>query len=358
MSERTEPPTPRRLRKAHGEGDSGASAFATQAVGFLAAVVLVPAAGTATAVRASHDLRATLQAIGVAGGIRQAFDPVYLASEIIALTGPILAGAALAAGVVHVAQTSGVIVAQRVAPRLDRLDPTTGIRALFSGDRLFAVARALVAALAVGELGYAALREHVSDLARLAGRLTPVGPAISAAASSLALRAAFVGLLLAAVDIVVVRRSRWRRLRMTKDEVRREHRDSEGDPQTKAARERAYHEMSAQATVADVKSATVVVVNPTHVACALRYDDRRGDDAPVVLAKGEGSLAARIASAAHDYGIPVVRDAPLARALVELEIGQAIPEILYESVAQILSEMAKEQGTAASRSSGDPAARR
>ena len=123
---------------------------------------------------------------------------------------------------------------------------------------------------------------------------------------------------------------------MTKDEVKREHKESEGDPQIKAARERAHQEMLAAATIANVKSASVVVVNPTHIACALRYDEKEGDEAPVVVASGEGDLAERIVRAAQDYGVPVLRDVPLARALVELEVGAAIPEALYEAVAEIL----------------------
>jgi flagellar biosynthesis protein FlhB len=129
-----------------------------------------------------------------------------------------------------------------------------------------------------------------------------------------------------------------KRLRMSKDEVKREYKESEGDPQLKAARERAHHEMLASATVANVKNATVVVINPTHIACALRYDEEEGDDAPLVVAVGEGDLARQIVEAAHAYGVPVLRDVPLARALVELVPGDRIPEELYEAVAEILRE--------------------
>src|SRR5277367_5759118 len=97
------------------------------------------------------------------------------------------------------------------------------------------------------------------------------------------------------------------------DEVKREHRESEGDPMIRAARHRAYQELLAQVAIANVRTATVVVVNPTHLACALRYDEKGGDEAPVVVASGEGELAQRIVAAAADWGIPVVRDVPLAR---------------------------------------------
>src|SRR5205085_75924 len=97
------------------------------------------------------------------------------------------------------------------------------------------------------------------------------------------------------------------------------------------------HEMLASAAVANVKTASVVVVNPTHLACALRNQEGE-DDAPVVVASGEGELAEQIVKAARDYGVPIVRDVPLARALVELAIGDAIPEALYETVAEILRD--------------------
>jgi flagellar biosynthesis protein FlhB len=134
---------------------------------------------------------------------------------------------------------------------------------------------------------------------------------------------------------------------MGKDEVKREHKESDGDPQMKAARERARHELLASATIANVKGASVVIVNPTHLACALRYDDKDGDTAPVVVATGRGDMATRIIEAAHAYGVPVLRDVPLARALVELEVGDVIPEALYEAVAEIL-QLAWEE-TASSR---------
>jgi flagellar biosynthesis protein FlhB len=125
---------------------------------------------------------------------------------------------------------------------------------------------------------------------------------------------------------------------MTKEEVKREHKEAEGDPEVKAARQRAHRDVLAAATIANVRNASVVVVNPTHLACALRYDEVDGDEAPVVVANGEGELADQIVRAAHDYGVPVLRDVPLARALRELEVGEAIPEALYEAVAEILRE--------------------
>ncbi len=337
MSDKTEAPTPRRLRKAREEGDSGASGYAAQAVAFLVAVALLPGALRALASRAVDELDATLSKAG-ASHAPPRFDPVELATTVVSLTLPVLLAAGIAGAVVHAVQTGGVVATKRLAPKLERLDPIAGIRGLFSATRLFAVARAIVAGSVVCWLAYDALRAHVVSIARLVGRPRWIGSVLAEVAGGLAWRAALVGLAIGVVDLVVTRRAWIRKLRMSKDEVRREHRDAEGDPQLKAARERAYHELLAQATIGEVRSATVVVVNPTHLACALRYDERQGDDAPIVVASGEGEVAARIFQAALDYGVPVVRDVPLARALVELAPGQAIPEALYDAVAEILRE--------------------
>jgi type III secretion protein U len=125
---------------------------------------------------------------------------------------------------------------------------------------------------------------------------------------------------------------------MTREEVKREQRESEGDPRTKEARARARDERLASAAVANVRAATIVVVDAARVACALRYDAGDGDAAPVLVASGEGDAAERIARAARDHGVPVVQDAALARRLGELAIGEAIPEALYEAVAEVLRD--------------------
>ncbi len=224
-------------------------------------------------------------------------------------------------------------------PRLERLDPVAGLRGLFSAARFWSVLRALAAGALVGWLACKVLMARMVDLAHLTGRPARVGEVAADAARTLAWQVSLLGLALGAIDVVVTRRAWLGRLRMTKAEVTREHKDAEGDPHIKAARTRAHQEVMTQATLASVRQASVVIVNPTHLACALRYDERDGDHAPVVVASGEGDLAARIVEAAREAGVPVVRDVPLARALLELEIGAAIPEALYEAVAEILREV-------------------
>jgi flagellar biosynthesis protein FlhB len=335
VSDKTEQATPKRLRKAQEEGDSPLSPFAAQAVGFVCAVAIAPAAVVAVASRATADLRAAIaQAGSPAPSI--AFDAASIAAAIVGAAAPLLLAAGVAAGVTSFVQSGGVIAVKKLTPKLERLDLFAGLRSLFSATRAVAVVRAAVFGAGVALLAYHGLRAHAADLVRAAGRLDASVHVAAVVATDVAKRAAILGLFLAVLDVVVTRRQWARRLRMSKEEVKREHRESEGDPQLKAARERAHHEMLASAVIASVKTATVVVVNPTHIACALRYDNEGDDEAPVVVASGHGDLAEKIVEAARQYGVPVLRDVPLARALAELEVGTAIPEALYEAVAEIL----------------------
>jgi flagellar biosynthesis protein FlhB len=345
VAEKTEEPTPRRLRQARKEGDSPLSSYAAQSVAFIVAVALVPATARALWGRAGADLRLSLSAPPriTTSALADAVGGAGFA--VLALVVPLLAVVGATGALAHVVQTGGVFAPERLSPQLARLDPAAGLKRLVSPTRLFAVLRAFVAGAIVSSLAILALRAHVLDLARTAGRSGWVGPLVSAVAGGLAWRVGLLGLLLGVLDGVVMRRAWLHRLRMSKEEVAREHRESEGDPHVKAARERAHRELLAQATVASVRTATVVVVNPTHLACALRYDARGGDTAPVVVAAGEGEHAAGIVRAAHAFGIPVVTDVPLARALLELSTGDAIPEALYLAVAEILRELGAGDGS-------------
>lgn len=332
MSDKTEEPTPRRLAKAREKGDVAVSGAASQALGFVVALALVPAAVVATAAEASHAFRRAL----VPGSPAAAtIDAVH---TVVILVAPVLAGVAAAAALSTVVQTGALFAPARVKPDLQKLDPLAGLRSLASGQRLWNVARAGLAALAVGVLAWRAAATHLADLAHTVGAPGMAGQVAARAAGRIARGAAAVGIFLAIVDLVVVRRSLLSRLRMSKAEIKQEHRESEGDPHWKGARQRAHQEMLAAATVNAVKNATVVIVNPEHLATALRYVDGE-DDAPTVLASGDGALALRIREAARAYGIPIVRDVPIARALRELEVGDTIPEALYEAVAAILDEV-------------------
>src|ERR671921_720864 len=147
---------------------------------------------------------------------------------------------------------------------------------------------------------------------------------------------AVTGLVIAVADYVVVRRQTMKQLKMTKYEIQQEHKNSEGDPHVKAQRRATQMAMSRNRMMAEVATADVLLVNPTHVAVALRYEADRG--APRVVAKGADEVAAKLRERAAEARVPLVQDVPLARALhASCEIGQEVPAQLFTAVARVLA---------------------
>lgn len=335
MTEKTEAPSPRRLRQAREQGDLPVSVALTQSGALIAAIAALPAAAQWIAAESVSWVQRAVR--GELGAPEQWFGPLLSWSL------PVTAAAAIGALGVGLAQTGGAVVPSELAPKWQNLDPIEGFRRLFKLDRVYQVLRALVAASFVTWLSVDALLDETPSIVSTTGQPEVAGALAAHLSQRVLWLGASVSTVLALVDVLVSRRLWLRRHRMTKDEVKREHKESEGDPHLKQERKRAHHEMLNHAAVLSVKDANVVVVNPTHLATALRYEDEQ-DEAPVVVAQGQGELARQIVEAARAYGIPVVRDVPIARALRELEVGDEIPEELYEAVAEILKELWEQAG--------------
>jgi flagellar biosynthetic protein FlhB len=149
-------------------------------------------------------------------------------------------------------------------------------------------------------------------------------------------RVAALFLIIAAGDYFFQKKQLMKQLKMSKDEVKREYKEEEGDPLIKSKRKQMHQEFVFNSSMRNVKKATVVVVNPTRIAVALYYDREKGG-APQVLARGERLIADKIRELAKEYGIPIMRNVSLAQALNKVEIGEEIPEELYEAVAEVLN---------------------
>lgn len=332
MSDKTEQATPKRLAKARREGDSPISAALSQSIGFLAALSVVGGAiALATEQTGSLLAQALLHPNEPAA-------PSTIARVVLSISLPVVTVAAAASSASSFVQTGGNISAQKLIPSLDRLNPFTGLKNLFSWQRVVGIARALFAASVVSYFALRQLKSHAADFAASIGNARAAAMLAASVAGKVAWFAAMVGVSLGLLDLMLTRRAWFQRHRMSKDEVKREHRESEGDPALKAARRRAHQEALTGATLGALKTASVVIVNPTHLATALKYNEEE-ELAPSVVAQGQGEMAKLIIEAARAYGVPIVRDVPVARALNELEIGDEIPEVLYEAVAEILREI-------------------
>jgi FlhB-like protein len=332
MSDKSEKPTPKRLAKARSEGDSAVSAALSQSVGFAAALSVVSGVVALATQQAAGLISAALARPSAIAA------PSTLAAIVLSITVPAVAVAAAGSAAASFAQTGGAVSLKKLSPNLDKLNVITGLKGLFSWQRVVGIARALVAASLVGWFAVRQLSSHGADFAAAIGDARGAVTLAGGLALRVAWFAAAVGLSLGLVDLLLTRRAWFERHRMSKHEIKREYRESEGDPAVKAARRRAHQEALTGATLGALKTASVVIVNPTHFATALKYSEEE-DQAPSVVAQGQGEIAKQIIEAARAYGVPVVRDVPVARALNDLEIGDEIPEVLYEAVAEILREI-------------------
>ncbi len=234
-----------------------------------------------------------------------------------------------------IAQGGLFFATKTLKPKWERLNPLKGAKRLFGPHALWEGAKMLLKSVLVGWFVWRA----VVGLMPMVGGLVPLDIALrigADAATGLMRDVAVAGLVAAAADYAVQRRRTGKQTRMTKKEIKDEHRQSEGDPHLKGAIRSRQLSAARNRMMSDVPQADVVMVNPTHVAVALRYDPAKGT--PRVVAKGAGTMATRIRELAEEHRVAMVEDVPLARALhASCEIGQEIPPELYQAVAQVLA---------------------
>jgi flagellar biosynthetic protein FlhB len=260
------------------------------------------------------------------------------AGEDVAVAVAPLAVACLLAGVaISVAQVGWKPSATAVKPDPKKLNPLTGAKNLFGKRAAFELAKTIAKVAVVGAIVGAVVVPELDDLAALVGMPAPALAArLAQDVLAVALRATAAYLVIAVADLAWQRHTHEKGLRMTKEEVKQEMKGQNLPPEVRSALRRRQMTAARGRMMADVPQADVVVTNPTHYAVALRY----GPDAPapVVVAKGMDVLALKIRAVAADSGVPVVPDPPLARSLHgSVEVGQTIPEELYQAVAHLLA---------------------
>lgn len=223
-------------------------------------------------------------------------------------------------------------------PNFNKLNPLNGIGRMFSTNSLMELGKAVAKALVVGGIGALVIWHNKNAVLLLVSE--PIGSAIPHLGSLVwGSFAAIMGglLLIVAVDVPFQLWEHNKKLKMTKEEVRQESKETEGDPQVKARVRSMQREMARRRMMAEIPKADVVVTNPTHYSVALKYSDSKMR-APVVVAKGSHLMAAKIKEIAKEHNVPILEAPPLARALHKhCELGEAIPEALYTAVAEVLA---------------------
>ena len=250
---------------------------------------------------------------------------------------PVIGVCLMTAILVNVAQVGGRPRMQALKPDPKRLNPLQGAKNIFGPNAMFEGAKNVVKVAVVGAVTALAVLPKLDEFAALVG-LPPAElmPTLAHTVIGIAQRAAMAYLLIGLIDYVYQRRRHDKSLRMDKQEVKEEHKSNELPPEIRGAMRRRQMQAARARMMADVPQADVVVTNPTHFAVALRYDPAKS--APEVVAKGSDVLAQRIKEIAREADVPVIADPPLARSLhASVEIGQLIPEEMFQAVAQLLA---------------------
>jgi len=223
-------------------------------------------------------------------------------------------------------------------PQFSRLNPATGIGRVFSTRGLVELGKGLAKVAVVALIAYVLLKGMTPQMMGLSAE--PLNGAIghAAALAGYALLVLACGLaVIAAVDVPYQLWQHSRDLRMTREEVKEEYKESEGSPETRGRIREAQRALARGRMLQEVPKADVVITNPTHFSVALRYDEKRMR-APTVVAKGTDLIAAKIREVATEHGVPIVEAPPLARALYRsVELGREVPAALYVTVAQVLT---------------------
>ena len=349
---RTEQASARRKEDARRQGQVAVSRdIPTAAMLFGAVAFLYLLAGTAvgrivTMMREWFTRAADVTAFAMLR-IDRVHDILHLAGwEALGFILPFAVAVAVAAIAAYVVQTGGLWTTQGLRFDGSRISPVTGLGKLLSLRSAGELVKAVIKLSVIACVAAVAIRDDLSVLPELVHQDLPVMLRTTGMlAFRLTMMISFTIALIALADYAYQRFEWERSLKMSRSELKQEHRDAEGDPVLRSRVRSLQKEMARNRMIADVPKADVIVTNPTHLAVALRYDQHRMA-APIVVAKGAGFIAERIKEVAAEHGVMIVENKVVARTLYQLvEIGREVPEDLYRAVAEILALVFRARGT-------------
>jgi flagellar biosynthetic protein FlhB len=338
---RTERATPKRREEARRKGQIARRPEVAAAASFLAAHLMMRATGDDLWQRAAEMFRQsathlhandTLDAAAVQTLLTQA------GTTLAALSLPVIVAYALTSVGANLLQGGFVFTPSALMPRAEKFNPVANLKRVFGGASFVELVKSVLKLIGIGAVGYGLFKPFLAAAPTLLHQSPPqILATLGAQVYALSLRAGVVLLIIGALDYGYGWYKNEKSLRMTKQEVKDEFRQQEGDPLVKNQRRRMARARVQRRIAVEVPKADVVVTNPTHFAVALRYD-RTKDAAPRVVAKGADLLAARIREIARAHDVAIVENPPLARALYKtVDAGRMIPVEMFRAVAELLA---------------------
>jgi type III secretion protein U len=339
VTEKTEPASEKKLDDAKKKGQVAQSKDLASSFAFFFGLtaLVVTAASSDNHVRKLIETALAMPRLGPPEVMPALYERLYaLATEGVWVVAPVIGAAIIGSIVGGLAHVGVNISFEPLTPKFDKIDPVGGVKKLFSLKSLFEVFKTVVKAVIIGWVLYVLMRSVAPLTVRATyGSAQSIGITAWASVVRLLSVCAVLFVILGVVDFVVQRLLFHKEQKMSKDEVKREYKQSEGDPQLKGERKAIAQEIAFSDPTPAVAGASAVVVNPTHYAVALRYrPEERG--LPVIVAKGVDAEAARIRAIAVENGVPIIGNPELARALFKVNLEADVPEQFFDAVAIVL----------------------
>jgi len=337
--ERTEAPTPRRREEIRKRGNVPKSTELNSVLVLLACTLIIRATGPNVLSRVlqlmDYSFRHlatgdwTLSQASIYGGM--------LGGAYLSIMVPVFVAITLVGVGSNLLQSGLVLTARPLGPDFSRIDPLKGLQRVFSLRSIVELMKAIIKLAVISYVVYQVFQERYFQITSMVGTdIYRVAGALGDAAMEILFKA---GLALLAVAVLDYGYQRWeyeRNARMTRQEVKEEYRQSEGDPKVRSKIRQQQRQMAARRMMHDVPASDVVITNPTHLAVALQYRPE-AMRAPKVTAKGQLLVAERIKEIARQHGVPVIENKPLAQALFKsVDVGCEVPPDLYRAVAEVL----------------------
>lgn len=341
--EKTEEPTAKKKSDARGEGNVAKSMEITTATSFIVMFYALKFLGSYMYEKISNVMEYSFSMIATTKeGIIEAdfiskFVP-YMFGQILLIIAPLLAIAVVIGLITNLLQVGWKITTKPLRPKFSKLNPISGFKRLFSVSKLFELLKSIVKIVLISVIMYMLLKDEINSITMLLDMellqaIAYIGDLVVKIGTTVGMYFIFV----AAADFFYQKFKHKKDLKMTKQEVKDEYKNAEGDPQVKGKIKQKMREVSMRRMMQQVPQADVIITNPTHYAVALKYDKQKSS-APMVIAKGEDFLAKKIKEIAKQNNVEIVENKHLARTLyATVDIGKEIPPELYQAVAEVLA---------------------
>ncbi len=342
--EKTEEATTKKLTDARKEGQVARSHELTMSAGLMAFFLVIKIFVASVGASFIDRFKSSYQLIDIYAKeeftIRTGVDIINdVGIDILLICMPVLIVGVLVAFAIDLIQVKWQITGKPLQPKFNKINPISGFKKILSKDKIMDLIKSLLKIIVIGLIAYNEFKGQVDELYKLyqIGSLTTVIILIGDVVINFGIKVSALLLLIGFADFFYQKMKFKREMRMSKQEIKDEFKQSEGDPQIKGMIKQKMRAASQRRMMQRLPEADVVITNPTHFACAIKYD-RAVSEAPILVAKGADYLAAKIKEIAKENNIPIVENKPLARMLYyNVDLETEIPQELYQMAAEVLA---------------------